>query len=177
MYDVLKGIKVVELSMWAFVPSAGAVLADWGADVVKIVPLDVSDPMRGQGVVADLPEPRIDVPFMWELMNRGKRSIGRDIANRQGYEVFSALMRQADVFTINLLPPAQRRLHVTAEEVRAINPRIIVAAVRPRACGAPSASWVDLMPLRFGQDRGLGTLPARWQMSSSPLSALRSATY
>jgi crotonobetainyl-CoA:carnitine CoA-transferase CaiB-like acyl-CoA transferase len=125
VYDVLKGIKVLELSMWAFVPSAGAVLSDWGADVVKIVPLDVQDPMRGQGVVADLPKPRIDVPFMWELMNRGKRSISMDLATPEGYEVFAELIRRTDVFTINLLPPSQRRLRVTAEEIRELNPSII----------------------------------------------------
>lgn len=161
MYDVLKGIKVVELSMWAFVPSAGAVLADWGADVVKIVPLDVSDPMRGQGVVADLPEPRIDVPFMWELMNRGKRSIGLDIANRQGYEVFSALMRQADVFTINLLPPAQRRLHVTAEEVRAINPRIIVARGSATGVRGPERELGGFDATSFWARSGIGHIASQ----------------
>ncbi|MGH9024878.1 MAG: CoA transferase, partial [Acidimicrobiia bacterium] len=57
MYDALEGVKVLEVSAWAFVPSAGAVLADWGAEVVKVEPPD-GDPMRGlvnSGIVTDGP--------------------------------------------------------------------------------------------------------------------------
>ena len=46
-YDLLRGVRVVELSMYAFAPSAAAVLSDWGAEVIKVVPPKVSDPMMG----------------------------------------------------------------------------------------------------------------------------------
>jgi crotonobetainyl-CoA:carnitine CoA-transferase CaiB-like acyl-CoA transferase len=59
-YDLLDGIKVVEVSMYAFAPSAAAVLADWGADVIKVVPPNVADPMKGNPV-AGLPKPRLDI--------------------------------------------------------------------------------------------------------------------
>ena len=74
-YDLLEGVRVVELSMYALVPSAAAVLADWGADVVKVVPVKVADPMLGNPI-AGLPNKDVGVAFMWELLNRGKRCIG-----------------------------------------------------------------------------------------------------
>ncbi|MBJ7307981.1 MAG: CoA transferase, partial [Acidimicrobiia bacterium] len=85
-YDLLEGIKVVELSMYAFAPSAAAVLADWGADVIKVVPPDIADPMRGTPV-AGLPPKRIDVAFLWEIVNRGKRCIGLNISSEEGRAV------------------------------------------------------------------------------------------
>ena len=71
-YDLLDGVRVVEVSMYAFAPSCAAVLADWGADVIKVLPTDVDDPMRGNPV-AGLPAVDVGVAFMYEQMNRGKR--------------------------------------------------------------------------------------------------------
>jgi crotonobetainyl-CoA:carnitine CoA-transferase CaiB-like acyl-CoA transferase len=156
VYDVLSGIKVVELSMWAFVPTSGAVLADWGADVIKIVPVDVQDPMRGKGVIADLPEPRMRVPFMWELMNRGKRCIGLDVSNPQGYEVLTRLVARADVFTVNLLPPAQERFRVTAADIRAIKPDIIYARGTGQGTRGPAAERGGFDATSFWAGSGLG---------------------
>src|SRR5215203_2136073 len=127
MTKPLAGIKVVELSMWAFVPSAGAVLADWGADVIKVLPVDGKDPMQGRGTVADLPPPRVNTPFMWEVLNRGKRSIGLDVSHPDGYEVLSRLIRDADVFTTNLLPDSRQRLHVQPEDLQAMKPDLVYA--------------------------------------------------
>src|SRR4029077_8609935 len=73
-YDLLDGVRVVELSMYAFAPSAAAVLSDWGAEVIKVVPPNVADPMMGTPI-AGLPDKDVGVAFMWELMNRGKRCI------------------------------------------------------------------------------------------------------
>src|SRR3954447_14150293 len=117
----MDGIKVVELSMWAFVPAAGAVLADWGADVIKVVHPDYGDPMRGQPV-GDLPQRDVGVAYMWELTNRGKRSIGVDIATPEGLAIVQDLVREADVFLTNFLPPARRRLGIDVDDIRAVNP-------------------------------------------------------
>jgi crotonobetainyl-CoA:carnitine CoA-transferase CaiB-like acyl-CoA transferase len=67
-YDLLEGVRVVELSLYAFAPSAAAVLSDWGADVVKVVPPKVADPMMGTPI-AGLPRKDVGVAFMWELLN------------------------------------------------------------------------------------------------------------
>ncbi|HEY3695046.1 CoA transferase [Phenylobacterium sp.] len=126
-YDLLDGVKVVELSMYAFAPAAAAVLADWGADVVKIVPPATADPMKGANVIAGLPAKDVGVAFMWEQMNRGKRCIGLDVSVDDGHAVLMNLLRGADVFITNLLPGARRRFRVDVEDVHAVNPNLVYA--------------------------------------------------
>jgi crotonobetainyl-CoA:carnitine CoA-transferase CaiB-like acyl-CoA transferase len=77
-YDLLAGVRVVELSMYAFAPSAAAVLAEWGADVIKVVPPQTADPMMGNPI-AGLPNKDVGIAFMWEILNRGKRCVGVDV--------------------------------------------------------------------------------------------------
>jgi crotonobetainyl-CoA:carnitine CoA-transferase CaiB-like acyl-CoA transferase len=125
-YDLLSDVKVVELSMYAFAPSCAAVLADWGADVIKVVPPGVADPMKGNPI-AGLPKIDVGVAFMWEQLNRGKRCIGLDVSKPEGREVLLRLLEQADVFLTNLLPGARRRFGIDIADVRAVNPRIIYA--------------------------------------------------
>jgi crotonobetainyl-CoA:carnitine CoA-transferase CaiB-like acyl-CoA transferase len=125
-YDLLDGVRVVEVSMYAFAPSAAAVLADWGADVVKVVPPRVADPMMGTPV-AGLPPRTIDVSFMWEIVNRGKRSIGLDLGHPDGRDVLVDLVRGTDVFITNLLPDARRRFVVEPDDLLPVNPRLVYA--------------------------------------------------
>jgi crotonobetainyl-CoA:carnitine CoA-transferase CaiB-like acyl-CoA transferase len=161
VYDMLRGIKVVELSMWAFVPSAGAVLADWGADVIKIVPVDVQDPMGGATVIGDLPEPKRDIRFMWELMNRGKRSIGLDVKGEAGRSVLVRLIESADVFTINLLPAAQRRSRLTYDDVKAIKPDIIYARGTGQGTRGPASEHGGYDATSFWAGSGLGHIASQ----------------
>jgi crotonobetainyl-CoA:carnitine CoA-transferase CaiB-like acyl-CoA transferase len=123
-YDLLEGVRVVELSMYAFAPSSTAVLADWGADVVKVVPPDVADPMQGNPV-ARLPEKDVGVAFMWEILNRGKRCLALDVSVPDGQAVLHDLVRDADVFVTNLLPDARRRFRVDVDDLQAVNPRLV----------------------------------------------------
>ncbi|QLL09108.1 CaiB/BaiF CoA transferase family protein [Mycobacterium vicinigordonae] len=126
MTDILSGIRVVELASWTFVPSAGAVLADWGADVIKIEHPETGDPQRGlisSGVVAS----GGGVNHFIEQPNRGKRSIGIDTSGPDGLELLMRLIETADVFLTNLLPDSRRRMGVDVEQVRTRNPRIIYA--------------------------------------------------
>ncbi|MCU1463740.1 MAG: CoA transferase [Acidimicrobiales bacterium] len=124
MYDVLSGVKVVELSSWLFVPSAGAVLADWGAEVVKIEHPRTGDPVRGlvnAETAAAIVNPNIELP------NRGKRSIGVDIATERGRAVLDRLVDSADVFLTNFLPAARQHLSIDVEHIRARNPNVVYA--------------------------------------------------
>jgi crotonobetainyl-CoA:carnitine CoA-transferase CaiB-like acyl-CoA transferase len=126
MEPILEGVKVVELAAWTFVPSAGAVLADWGADVIKIEHPETGDPQRGlvsSGVVAG----KDGVNHFIEQPNRGKRSIGVDVSKPDGLEVLYKLVEQADVFMTNLLPGSQQRLGVDIDSIRARNPKVIYA--------------------------------------------------
>jgi crotonobetainyl-CoA:carnitine CoA-transferase CaiB-like acyl-CoA transferase len=125
MDRVLDGVKVIEVSAWAFVPSAGAVLADWGAEVVKVEPPD-GDPMRGLitgGIAGGASFPS----FPWEIWNRGKRSIGLDLRNEQGRELLLRLVEQADVFLTSYLPSTRQKLGIDIDDVQARNPRIVYA--------------------------------------------------
>lgn len=126
MTDVLSGIRVIELAAWTFVPAAGAVLADWGADVIKIEHPETGDPQRGlinSGIVAGAG----GVNHFIEQPNRGKRSIGLDTSSPEGREVLMTLIETADVFLTNLLPDSRRRMGIDVDQVRARNPKIIYA--------------------------------------------------
>ncbi|MDB5425252.1 MAG: hypothetical protein JWQ29_2668 [Phenylobacterium sp.] len=121
---LLEGIKVVEVAIYAFVPSAGAVLADWGADVVKIEHPETGDPMRGLASYGIRPGDG-GVTALWEVFNRGKRSVGLNITTAEGLKLLMGLIDEADVFITNFMQPARQRLGIDAEQVLARNPRII----------------------------------------------------
>src|ERR1700722_8408868 len=124
----MEGVRVVELASWTFVPSAGAVFADWGANVIKIEDVRAGDPAR-MLVISGLKREnaKVDRDYMLEINNRGKRSIALDLRNPVGREILAKLVETADVFLTNWLPDARRRLGVEVEQIRAINPNIIYA--------------------------------------------------
>ena len=126
MPRVLEGVRVIEVAQWWFVPSGGAVLADWGADVIKIEHPVTGDPQRGLVTSGFFP-PTGGVNFMMEQSNRGKRSVGIDLGNPHGLEVLHKLVKDADVFLTNFLPAARRKLHIDVEDIRKVNPKIIYA--------------------------------------------------
>ena len=123
---LLEGIKVVEVAMWAFVPSAGAVLAEWGADVLKIEHPKHGDPLRGLTTSGFRPGTS-GVAFMWEIHNRGKRSVALDLAHPDGREALYRLVDGADVFLTSLLPAARRTMLIDEEHIQGRNPSIIYA--------------------------------------------------
>lgn len=111
--------------MWAYVPSAGAVLADWGADVIKIEPPN-GDPIRGL-LMAGIPPGHNGLTFMWEIYNRGKRSVALDLRNPASTEMLRRMVEKADVFLVSLLPNTRRALGIDLESIRAMNRQIIYA--------------------------------------------------
>ncbi|MBW0019166.1 MAG: CoA transferase [Mycobacterium sp.] len=128
MSGVLSGVRVVELASWTYVPSAGAALSDWGADVIKVEGVTAGDPARALVVGGFTREAaRVDADFILELGNRGKRSIAIDVKSETGRELFARLLASADVFLTNWLPGALERARLTVEDIRAVNPKIIIA--------------------------------------------------
>ncbi|WP_199924596.1 CaiB/BaiF CoA transferase family protein [Streptomyces sp. WM6386] len=125
MTDVLAGVKVLEVAMWTFVPSAGAVLAEWGADVIKVEHPVSGDPQRGLINSGFLPDEAGGLNYMMEVPNRGKRSIGIDLKNPEGRELLYRLAADCDVFLTNFLPDARRSLGIEVEDIRKHNPDII----------------------------------------------------
>jgi crotonobetainyl-CoA:carnitine CoA-transferase CaiB-like acyl-CoA transferase len=123
----LEGIRVLEVAQFTFVPAAGAVLADWGADIVKVEHAETGDAQRGLVRVLGLDANKADSSFapIMEGPNRSKRSIGIDLSKPEARPVLEELVRRSDVFLTNYLPGPRTKLGLTLEDIRAINPNII----------------------------------------------------
>ena len=126
MTQVMKGVRILEVAQFTFVPAAGAVLADWGADVIKIEHPVRGDTQRGFINVAG----QKANPNRFTLMehpNRGKRSVGLDVSTKEGQELLYEIAKTADVFLTNYLPQARQKHKFDVEHIRAANPNIIYA--------------------------------------------------
>jgi crotonobetainyl-CoA:carnitine CoA-transferase CaiB-like acyl-CoA transferase len=126
LIKVMEGFRVLELAQFTFVPAAGAILADWGADVIK-----VEHPVRGDTQRGFLNMGGIQVnpdrhPLM-EHPNRGKRSVGIDVSTPGGQEVIYELAKTSDVFLTNYMPAQRQKHKFDIEHIRAANPNIVYA--------------------------------------------------
>jgi crotonobetainyl-CoA:carnitine CoA-transferase CaiB-like acyl-CoA transferase len=123
--NVFAGVRVVELAQFVFVPGAGALLADHGAEVIHIEPPDKGDPYRSLKIA----DGRItkSANLALEQNNRGKKSVAIDLKTKEGREVFLRLIESADVFLTSLRPKAIKALDLGVEALRAHNPRLIYA--------------------------------------------------
>jgi len=135
---ILEGIRLIEVADWGFVPSAGTVLGDWGAEVIKIEHPVRGDPMRGLVTSGLVPGAR-GVNFFVEHLSRNKRSVGLDLNTDAGRAVLDRLVADADIFLTNFLPDARQRLRITYEDLRAINPRLIYAKGHGQGQKGPDA--------------------------------------
>ena len=123
--NAFDGVRVIELAQWVFVPVAGALLADWGAEVIRIERLE-GDPYRAlatQGIGTDSGGVNLSVA----LANRGKRSMALNLQHEDGLALLHELLATADVFLTNLRPGALGRLGLDAETVRARYPSLVYA--------------------------------------------------
>lgn len=126
MIKPMNGFRVLEVAQFTFVPAAGAILADWGADVIK-----VEHPLRGDTQRGFLNMGGIQVdpdrhPLM-EHPNRGKRSVGIDVSKPGGQEVLYELAKASDVFLTNYLPAQRQTNRFDVEHIRTANPAIVYA--------------------------------------------------
>jgi crotonobetainyl-CoA:carnitine CoA-transferase CaiB-like acyl-CoA transferase len=132
----MEGVRIVEVAQFTFVPASGGVLAEWGADVIKVEHAVTGDAQRG--IVATFGMGLVDdtstfAPIM-EGPNRGKRSVGIALEVPEGRAVLDELIKTADVFVTNFTPSARAKLRIDVPDVRAVNPDIIY--VRGTAYGA-----------------------------------------
>lgn len=119
----LAGVRVVELGVWVAVASAAAILADWGADVVKVEPL-TGDPFRQVARVGpDGPNPA------FELDNRGKRAIAVDLGDDRGREVLDLLLGDADIFLTNMRPRTLAAWGLDPASLRQRHPSLVVGTL------------------------------------------------
>ncbi|MBX7430803.1 CoA transferase [Mycobacterium sp. Y57] len=161
MAGPLRGIRVVELGVWVAGPAAGGILADWGADVVKIEPPG-GDPARGFGRmlgIAPLDRHHVSPPF--EMDNRGKRSVVLDLTTGEGRSRALDLLADADVFLTNIRTGALRRLGLEFEAVAAANPRLVYGLITGYGEAGPDADRPAYDVAAFWARAGLAHLLTR----------------
>lgn len=160
MTKVLEGVRVLEVAEHTFVPAASAVLADLGADVIKVEHHERGDAMRGlaSSGLAGLDG---EVHPLLEHSNRGKRSIGIDLASPGGADILYRIAATADVFLTNKLPSVRAKLAIDLEDIRAHNPDIIYVRGTGQGDRGPDA------------DKGSYDSLAFWARSGAALSTTR----
>ncbi|HLY81631.1 MAG TPA: CoA transferase [Acidimicrobiales bacterium] len=121
---VLDGIRVIDVTMFAFGPVAGGVLAHWGADVIKVENTGACDPMRL--LFGGTTEPG-GAYMSFKNYNRGKRAVAIDLATEDGRSILYRLVDNADVFLTSHLPATRKKLKIDVDDIRQRNPRIIYA--------------------------------------------------
>jgi crotonobetainyl-CoA:carnitine CoA-transferase CaiB-like acyl-CoA transferase len=120
----MDGVRILEVAEHTFVPAASALLADWGAEVIKIEHVERGDAMRGLASTGVMNIPS-DVHVLLEHSNRGKRSLALDLNSDEGLDILYQLAATCDVFLTNKLASVRKKLKVDLEDIRAHNPRII----------------------------------------------------
>jgi len=156
MAGMMDGVRILEVADHTFVPAATAVLADWGADVIKIEHAERGDAARGlasSGAVSL----GGDVHAILEHANRGKRSLGLDLKTDEGIEILYKLAELSDVFLTNKPPVVRERLRISEAEIRNANPDIVYAA---------GTAWGPKGPEK---DRGGYDMTSFWCRSSAAM--------
>ncbi|ASW87813.1 MULTISPECIES: CaiB/BaiF CoA transferase family protein [Mycobacterium avium complex (MAC)] len=157
MAGPVEGVKVVELGVWVAGPAAGGILADWGADVIKIEP-PTGDPARmfGRMLGCDM---GLNPPF--EMDNRSKRSVVLDLGTDAGRATAFELLAGADVFLTNVRPGALQRLGLDFESVSATNPRLVYGLITGYGENGPDADRAAFDVAAFWSRAGVAHLLTR----------------
>ncbi|MDP3676552.1 MAG: CoA transferase [Novosphingobium sp.] len=124
MTKVMQGVRVLEVAQFTFVPAAGGVLSDWGADVIKIEHPVRGDAQRGIQMLQRLAV-NAQRSSLMQHPNRGKRSVGIDVSTPEGQALLYEIAKTCDVFLTNYLPSQRQKLKIDIEHIRAANPGII----------------------------------------------------
>jgi crotonobetainyl-CoA:carnitine CoA-transferase CaiB-like acyl-CoA transferase len=135
--SVFSGLKVVEVATFIAGPAAATMLADFGADVIKVEPPGLGDPQRLLSSVP--PSPAAPGNYSWHLANRNKRGMAVDLKSAGGTEILRRLIEWADVVITNFPHGTREALHLGYEEVSGWNPRIIYADITGFGDAGPDA--------------------------------------
>ncbi|MGB1685627.1 MAG: CaiB/BaiF CoA transferase family protein [Pseudomonadales bacterium] len=133
----LEGITVMEFSTMITASFAAMMMAEQGAEVIKVEPLGVGDPMRYIG------QNKADISALFANCNRGKRAIRVNIKEEAGQQVIREMVPEVDVFIHNFRPGVMDKLNLGSDELRKINPRLVYTAISG-----------------FGKEGPLGSAPA-----------------
>lgn len=153
MAGPLDGTRVVELGVWVAAPATAGILADWGADVIKVEPPS-GDPARTFGRMLGIGDQ--NPPF--EMDNRSKRSVVVDLTSDGGRDTARELLDTADVLVTNVRPAALRRLGLDFDTVAAANPRLVYGLITGYGTAGPDADRAAYDVAAFWARAGLAHL-------------------
>lgn len=152
---MLEGLKIVEYATYIAAPGAGGIMADWGADVIKVEPPG-GDPIRM--FFASVGIEGVAVNPVFELDNRGKRGIVLDTAQDGGRDVLLRLIDEADVFLTNVRPGGLKRAGLDHDTLLQRNPRLIYATLTGYGLNGPDADRPGMDSAAFWARSGLAAL-------------------
>lgn len=161
MTGPMDGFRIVELGVWVAAPAAGAILADWGADVIKIE-APAGDPARSFGRMMGLDSDlgtASNPPF--QMDNRSKRSIVLDLTTEGGRRHAAELIGGADVFLTNIRPSALARLGLDFASVATSNPRLVYGLITGYGTDGPDADRAAYDVAAFWARAGIADLLTR----------------
>jgi crotonobetainyl-CoA:carnitine CoA-transferase CaiB-like acyl-CoA transferase len=125
--NVFSGLRVLDVASFIAGPAATTILADFGADVIKVEPPGAGDPYRYFYKMP--PNPICDTNYAWQLTNRNKRSIALDLKSEHAKPVLARLVKWADVLVTNFPPQVKMALGLTYEAVAPLNPQLVYADI------------------------------------------------
>lgn len=163
---MLEGIRVIEMATYIAAPGAGGILADWGAEVIKVEPLS-GCPMRNffRSVAAD----HLKGNPVFDLDNRGKRSVALNTATPEGVEAVKKLVKDADVFLTNVRPGGLERAGLDYESLKKVNPRLVYASVSGYGLTGPDRDRPGFDMAAFYARSGLGAITTPKGQEPAPL--------
>src|SRR5579863_8356241 len=124
---IFAGLKVIDAASFIAAPAAATIMADFGAQVIKVEPTGEGDAYRAISFQPGMP--KSDTNFCWTVDDRNKRSLALDLKRPEAQQILHRLIAEADVFITNYPPPARRRLGIAYAQVSHINARLIYASL------------------------------------------------
>lgn len=164
----LAGVKVVELGVWVAGPAAAGVMADWGADVIKVEPAS-GDPQRAVFGALGIADQSGVPPF--EIDNRGKKSVVLDLRTDEGMDAMVGLLADADVFVTNVRLAGLQRLGLDPATLSSRFPKLVYGIITGYGMDGPEADRAGYDVGAFWARSGLAhTLVAPDEMPPPPRS-------
>jgi crotonobetainyl-CoA:carnitine CoA-transferase CaiB-like acyl-CoA transferase len=160
MTAVMQGVRILEVAEHTFVPAASALMADWGAEVIKIEHVERGDAMRALGSTGVTSIPT-DVHVLLEHSNRGKRSLALDLTTDEGLDILYRLAQTADIFLTNKLPSVRKKLRIDVEDIKAHNEGIIYVRGTGQGDRGPDGDKGSYDSLAFWARSGLASATMR----------------
>jgi CoA:oxalate CoA-transferase len=140
MAGALSRLKVIEVGELVSAPYAAKLMADMGAEVVKIEQPGAGDRARTRGPFPG-GQPHPDKSGLFLYLNANKYGVTLDIVQPQGFELFEALAAQADVLIHNVWPPDMDRIGLNFERLARLNPRLVMTSIEPFGTTGPHHDW------------------------------------